>query len=79
MKDGTKIVISVVITFLITVILTDLAEGIRALLIDKDKQPRWRPANVGDVTAEWIAGFFASPWTAAQHPLADLGRERPHG
>ena len=57
----------------------DLAEGIRALLIDKDKQPRWRPANVGDVTAEWIAGFFASPWTAAQHPLADLGRETPHG
>lgn len=57
----------------------DLAEGIRALLIDKDKQPKWRPANVAGVTAEWIAGFFASPWSAAQHPLADLGRGRPHG
>lgn len=52
----------------------DLAEGIRALLIDKDRKPRWQPACVADVTADWIDGFFASPWRAAEHPLADLGR-----
>lgn len=51
----------------------DLAEGIRALLIDKDKQPKWRPAKVADVTDEWVEGFFTSPWSAAEHPLADLG------
>lgn len=51
----------------------DLAEGIRALLIDKDKQPKWRPAKIADVTDDWIDGFFASPWPAAEHPLADLG------
>ncbi len=51
----------------------DLAEGIRALLIDKDKQPNWRPANVADVTAEGIEAYFSSPWSAAEHPLADLG------
>ena len=51
----------------------DLAEGIRALLIDKDKQPKWRPAKFADVTEEWIEGFFTSPWSAAEHPLADLG------
>lgn len=52
----------------------DLAEGIRALLIDKDKQPKWRPASVADVSAEWIDAYFSSPWSPAEHPLADLGR-----
>jgi hypothetical protein len=51
----------------------DLAEGIRALLIDKDRRPRWRPATLAEVTPEWLEGFFASPWLAHEHPLADLG------
>lgn len=51
----------------------DLAEGIRALLIDKDRKPRWQPATLAAVTEEWLEGFFASPWPAAKHPLADLG------
>lgn len=51
----------------------DLAEGIRALLIDKDRRPRWRPATLADVTPEWLEGFFASPWQAHEHPLSDLG------
>ena len=50
----------------------DLAEGIRALLIDRDKQPHWRPARIVDVSAELIDGFFTSPWSAQAHPLADL-------
>ena len=50
----------------------DLAEGIRALLIDKDKQPRWRPSNVTEVTPAWIEAFFGSPWSRAAHPLSDL-------
>ena len=51
----------------------DLAEGIRALLIDKDRRPRWRPQTLTEVTREWVEGFFASPWPAHEHPLADLG------
>ena len=51
----------------------DLAEGIRALLIDKDRRPRWRPATLAEVSPEWLEGFFASPWQAHDHPLADLG------
>jgi len=51
----------------------DLAEGIRALLIDKDRQPRWQPASVAEVTPALIAGYLQSPWPAAAHPLADLG------
>ncbi len=52
----------------------DLAEGIRALLIDRDKQPRWQPARVADVTAALLEGFFTSPWPVHAHPLADLGQ-----
>lgn len=52
----------------------DFAEGIRALLIDKDQRPRWQPPSLDQVTHEWTEGFFASPWKAHEHPLADLGR-----
>jgi enoyl-CoA hydratase/carnithine racemase len=51
----------------------DFAEGIRALLIDKDRRPRWSPATLAEVTEEWIEGYFASPWQPGEHPLADLG------
>lgn len=55
----------------------DFAEGIRALLIDKDRQPQWQPATLEEADAQWAAGFFQSPWPAARHPLADLAvRER---
>lgn len=50
----------------------DLAEGIRALLIDKDRKPRWQPAEFSAITSAWVDGYFASPWQEADHPLADL-------
>jgi len=52
----------------------DFAEGIRALLIDKDKQPKWQHASVADVSAQEVDGFFTSPWAADEHPLANLGQ-----
>ena len=51
----------------------DLAEGIRALLIDKDRTPRWTPASLEAMPPAWIDGFFTGPWSPAEHPLADLG------
>jgi enoyl-CoA hydratase/carnithine racemase len=36
----------------------DFAEGIRALIIDKDMQPRWQPASLADVGEAWGEGFF---------------------
>ncbi|MSQ67054.1 MAG: enoyl-CoA hydratase/isomerase family protein [Gammaproteobacteria bacterium] len=51
----------------------DLAEGIRALLIDKDKQPHWQPADIAAITPALLDAFFATPWPAAEHPLASLG------
>jgi enoyl-CoA hydratase/carnithine racemase len=52
----------------------DFREGIRALLIDKDKSPKWNPAALADATPAWAERFFKQPWPARQaHPLADLG------
>ena len=54
----------------------DFAEGIRALLVDKDKNPRWNPAVIDMATDAWVQKFFEEPWPEGEpHPLADLGQE----
>lgn len=51
----------------------DLQEGIRALLIDKDRTPRWQPASLEQADAQWVERFFRRPWPeGVPHPLADL-------
>jgi enoyl-CoA hydratase/carnithine racemase len=52
----------------------DFLEGVRALLIDKDKSPRWTPSRIEDVTDAMVDPFFRSPWTAGTHPLSSLER-----
>jgi enoyl-CoA hydratase len=37
----------------------DLVEGIRAQIIDKDRNPKWSPANLAAVTAADIDAYFA--------------------
>jgi len=37
----------------------DFPEGVRALLLDKDKSPKWSPARVEDVSADSIEAYFA--------------------
>nr|WP_298720791.1 enoyl-CoA hydratase/isomerase family protein [uncultured Steroidobacter sp.] len=52
---------------------TDFPEGVRALLIDKDQKPQWRPRSLNEITSEWIDGHFAAPvWPDSTHPLAAL-------
>ena len=50
----------------------EVLEGVRALVIDKDNAPQWKPASLDDVTAEMVEGFFAPVWPAAAHPLRHL-------
>ena len=38
----------------------EFVEGVRALLIDKDKQPRWRYASLAEMDRDWIDSFFRS-------------------
>ena len=49
----------------------DFAEGVRALLVDKDKSPRWRPATLAEVDDALIDSMLA-PRFGGTHPLADL-------
>src|SRR6478752_7141508 len=37
----------------------DFREGVRAAVIDKDRNPRWSPPAIGDVTPEMVAPYFA--------------------
>ena len=36
----------------------ELSEGVRALLIDKDKNPRWTYEKIKDIPAELLTWFF---------------------
>ncbi|WP_097303437.1 enoyl-CoA hydratase/isomerase family protein [Pseudomonas chlororaphis] len=38
----------------------DLIEGVRALLIDKDKNPRWNPPTLQTLDAAHVASFFSA-------------------
>ena len=50
----------------------DYIEGIRALIVDKDKKPRWHPTSVAEVVSSDIESFFTPRWPPAQHPLVSL-------
>ncbi len=37
----------------------DIMEGVRALIVDKDKNPRWNPPTLDAVSPEQVEAFFA--------------------
>ncbi len=48
----------------------EFAEGVRALLIDKDREPAWLYTSSRAVPTELLNRFFDAPWD--ENPLTDL-------
>lgn len=51
---------------------TEVLEGIRARVIEKDNAPQWSPATLDEVTASQVEHYFSPVWPAYAHPLRDL-------
>jgi enoyl-CoA hydratase/carnithine racemase len=49
----------------------DIHEGIRAVLVDKDHDPKWNPGRSEDLAFSRVLGFFERKWPNG-HPLRDL-------
>ena len=52
----------------------EFTEGVRALLIDKDRTPKWMFDTVHDVDNKTLDTMFTSPWDENNHPLKNLGK-----
>lgn len=48
----------------------DFCEGVRSLLVDKDKNPQWKFDKVEKVDDQCLNELFSSPWS--ENPLHDL-------
>ncbi|WP_446663851.1 enoyl-CoA hydratase/isomerase family protein [Flexivirga sp. B27] len=53
----------------------DLAEGIRAQVIDKDRNPQWSPASLAEVSDAMVAAYFAP----VEHELGLAAQDGPVG
>jgi enoyl-CoA hydratase len=38
----------------------DFYEGVRALIVDKDQSPKWKPVRLEDVSEAQVAEYFAA-------------------
>ncbi len=47
----------------------EFTEGVRALLIDKDKSPKWKFEHFSGVSSELLETFFTAPWP--DNPLSE--------
>lgn len=51
----------------------DFAEGVRALIIDKDNQPDWQFGSLEALPEAYVRAHFEAPWP--ENPLDDLEEE----
>ncbi len=50
----------------------DFVEGVRALLVDKDKNPRWKPVKLEQVSKGLVDTYFEPLWSEDAHPFKNL-------
>ncbi|MDX1692552.1 MAG: enoyl-CoA hydratase/isomerase family protein [Ketobacteraceae bacterium] len=50
----------------------DFPEGVRALLVDKDGQPKWQHSSVAEVPHSWVEEHFTPPWGEGENPLSNI-------
>jgi len=50
----------------------EVLEGIRALVIDKDNAPQWKPSSLEEVSEAAVQRFFQPVWPDYAHPLRHL-------
>jgi enoyl-CoA hydratase/carnithine racemase len=50
----------------------EFSEGVRALLIDKDRQPKWHYSSVQAIDSDIHDWFFKPLWNEEEHPLSTL-------
>jgi enoyl-CoA hydratase/carnithine racemase len=50
----------------------EVIEGVRALVIDKDHQPKWNPSSVAAVNSDMVQHFFEPAWPEYAHPLKNF-------
>jgi enoyl-CoA hydratase/carnithine racemase len=50
----------------------DFAEGIRAMVVDKDFQPAWQHGSLGEVSEAWLKGLMTPLWSLEEHPFQQL-------
>ena len=51
---------------------SEAVEGIRALAVDKDHAPKWKPPRIEAVEPAAVQAFFKPAWPAEAHPLREL-------
>lgn len=49
----------------------EFAEGVRALLIEKDNAPKWQYAHFAEVPASLLESFFSAPWETSPLTLPE--------